>query len=103
VRAHYALLTWADDRWRVEHRAVPYDLDRIRESFQASGFLAEGGAFAQAALLTIETGRNAIGDLYGHIDRLAADAGLHEWDAVPDAVWERAMATFDWDAYGVVQ
>jgi predicted phosphodiesterase len=100
VRARYALLTWQNDRWRVEHRAVPYELDRVRESFRDSGFLAEGGAFARAALLNVETGRNAIGDLYGYIDRLAVDAGLGDWDAVPDGVWERAMATFDWDAYG---
>jgi predicted phosphodiesterase len=100
ARARYALLTWEGDRWRVEHRSVPYDLDRIRRGFRASGLLGEGGAFARAALLTIETGRNAIGHLYAHIDRLAVGAGLEGWDAVPDAVWERALATFDWDAYG---
>lgn len=99
VRAHYALLTWEDDRWEVEHRAVPYDLDRVRQGFRASGLLAEGGAFARAMLLTIETGQNAIGHLFSHIDRLAVGAGLENWIVVPDALWERAVATFDWGAY----
>jgi predicted phosphodiesterase len=99
-RAHYALLAWEDDRWEVELRAVPYDLESVREDFRSSGFLAEGGAFARAALLGVETGRNVIGFLYWHIDRLAADAGLNEWDAVPDALWDQAIASFDWDAYG---
>jgi predicted phosphodiesterase len=102
ARARYALLTWEDGRWRVEHRAVPYDLDRLREGFRDSGFLGEGGPFARAALLNIETGRNVIGHLYWHIDGLAADAGLEDWDAVPDGVWERALATFDWEAYSDV-
>ncbi|MGD9030974.1 MAG: metallophosphoesterase family protein [Anaerolineae bacterium] len=99
TRAHYALLTWVDGRWCVEHRAVPYDLDRVRRAFRTTGFLGEGGAFARAALLTIETGQNAIGQLYAHIDRLAVAAGLDDWDAVPDPLWERAMTTFDWGAY----
>jgi predicted phosphodiesterase len=103
VRAYYALLTTEGDGWQVKQRAVPYDLDRVRESFHDSGFLAEGGAFARAALLSVETGRNVIGDLYMHIDRLAVHAGLGNWDAVPDELWERGMATFDWDAYGVVR
>jgi len=99
VRAHYALLTWEGDRWQVEHRAVPYDLDRVRRSFHASGLLAEGGAFARAMLLTIEAGQNAIGHLFSHIDRLAAGAGLEDWVVVPDDLWERAVASFDWEAY----
>jgi len=100
ARAHYALLIWDGDRWRVEHRAVPYDLDRVRKAFHRSGFLAEGGPFARAALLNIQSARNALGYLYWHIDRLAAGAGLGEWDSVPDALWDRAIASFNWDEYG---
>jgi predicted phosphodiesterase len=99
ARARYALLAWVDDRWQVEHRAVPYGLDRVRQDFHASGFLTEGGAFARAALLTIETGQNAIGHLYSHIDRVAVGAGLEDWVVIPDILWERAVATFDWDTY----
>jgi predicted phosphodiesterase len=100
TRAHYAQLTRENGRWQVEHRSVPYDLNRIRQDFRGSGFLAEGGAFARAALLTIESGQNAIGHLYAHIDGVAAAEGLDDWVVVPDALWERAVATFDWDAYG---
>jgi predicted phosphodiesterase len=100
VRAHYALLTWDGDRWQVEHRAVPYDLDRVRRAFRTSGFLAAGGEFARAMLLTVESGQNVIGHLFSHIDRLAVGAGLEGWVVVPDALWERALATFDWGAYG---
>jgi predicted phosphodiesterase len=99
ARAHYALLTWEDGRWRVEHRAVPYDLDRLRSAFRSRGFLAAGGEFARAMLLTIESGQNVIGHLFSHIDRLAVEAGLAGWVIVPDALWEHALATFDWEAY----
>lgn len=52
----YALLTWEDGRWQVEHRAVAYDVTRVRQAFRDRGFLAEGGVFARAYLFSIETG-----------------------------------------------
>jgi len=97
VRAQYALLTWQDDHWQVEHQAVPYDLDRIRAAFRESGLLAEGGAFAQACLLAIETGQNVAGHFVSYVYGLAAEAGFDDCDVVPDAIWDRAVATFDWD------
>jgi len=66
TRAQYALLTWQDHHWSVEHRAVPYDLDRIRAAFRASGLLVEGGALARAFLLSIETGQNIGSYLLAH-------------------------------------
>jgi len=97
TRAQYALLTWADGRWQVEHRAVAYDLTRVRRAFRDRGFLAEGGAFARAYLLSIETGRNVVG--HSHIDRLALEAGVEDWDVVPEAIWDRAVTTFRWTEY----
>ena len=96
VRAQYALLIWQNGHWRAEHRAVVYDLDRVREAFRESGLLAEGGAFARACLRDIETGRNVAGYFLSHVRGLAAEAGFEGRDVVPDAIWERAVATFDW-------
>ena len=97
VRAQYALLTWQDDHWQAEHQAVPYDLDQVRAAFRESGLLAEGGAFARACLLSIETGQNVAGYFVSHVHELAAEAGFEGGDVVPDSIWERAVATFNWD------
>jgi predicted phosphodiesterase len=97
VRAQYALLTWREGRWWAEQRAVPYDLDRVRAGFRASGLLEAGGVFARSSLLTIETGRNVQGYLVAHIYGMAAEAGFGGRVVVPDAIWERAVDTFDWD------
>lgn len=97
VRAQYALLIWQNGRWRAEHRAVSYDLDRVRDAFRESGLLAEGGAFARACLRSIETGRNVAGYFLVHVRGLAAEAGFEGCDVVPDAIWERAVATFNWE------
>jgi predicted phosphodiesterase len=97
TRAQYALLTWQDGCWRAEHRAVGYDLDRIRAAYRESGLLAEGGAFARAWLLTIETAQNVSGRLVAHFSRLAAQAGFGDWDSIPEAIWSQAEATFDWE------
>jgi predicted phosphodiesterase len=98
-RAQYALLTWRHGRWRVEHRAVAYDLDRLRRAFRESGLLAEGGPFARAYLLSIETGQNVVGRLFWHLDRLAREAGLGDWMVLPDTIWARAVSTFPWEDY----
>ncbi len=97
VRAQYALLTWQNDHWQAQHRAVPYDLEHIRAAFRESGLLAAGGAFARACLLAIETGHNVAGHFVSHVYGLAARAGFEDCDVVPDAIWEHAVATFDWD------
>jgi putative phosphoesterase len=100
VCAQYALLTWRDGRWQAEHRAVSYDLEQIRTSFRESGLLEEGGALARLFLLSIETGQNVADDFFSYAHGLAAQAGFEDHDAIPDATWEQAAATFDWDRYG---
>jgi len=97
-RARYALLTWHAGRWQVEQRAVPYDLGLLEAAFEKSGLLAEGGAFARACLLWYETGHCVTCRLLDHAYRLAAAAGLADCEAVPDDIWEQAVATFDWPA-----
>jgi putative phosphoesterase len=99
MRAQYAVVTWQDDRWEVEHYAVPYDLTQMRRIFQESGLLEEGGALARAFLLSIETGQNVGEDWLSFTYRLAAETGFKNCDVVPDAIWEQAAATFDWDKY----
>ncbi len=99
VRSQYALLTWRDDHWQVEHRAVPYDLEEIRAAFQESGLLEAGGALARAFLLSVETARNVALDFLAYVNKLAAEAGSKDCETVPDDVWRRAAATFNWNDY----
>jgi predicted phosphodiesterase len=96
VRAQYAVLTWQRGEWRAEHRAIPYDLDRIRDAYRESGALAQGGGFTRALLRCIETGQNVPGHLLDHFYALAARAGFGDQDVIPDSIWEQAVATFDW-------
>jgi putative phosphoesterase len=97
VGAQYALLTWQGDRWQAEHHAVGYDLERLRAALRESGALEAGGALMRAFLLGMETGRNIGKDFLTHAYGLAAEAGFEGCDAVPDEIWERAAATFDWE------
>lgn len=97
VRAQYAMLTWQRGQWHAEHRAIPYNLDRIRGAYQESGLLAQGGGFTRALLRCIETGQNVPGHLLDHFHTLAAKAGFGDQDVIPDSIWEQAIATFDWE------
>ncbi len=100
TRAQYALLTWRNGRWHAGHHAVSYDHTRVRAAFRESGLLEEGGALAQAFLLSIETGKNVAECLLRHAYRLAAEAGLRDCAVVPDAIWDQAAASFDWRESG---
>ena len=61
-RAQYAVLhreegarrSGTGREWRVEFRQVPYDLDRILEVYESSGFLAEGGVTARLLRMELE-------------------------------------------------
>ncbi len=97
VRAQYALLTWEDGRWQVEQRAIQYDLLRTRAAYHESGELAAGGAMARAFLLCVETGRNVPGWFVDTVRRLARKAGYKDLNSVPEALWEQAETTFDWE------
>ena len=66
-----------------------------------TGSLEEGGALMRAFLLGMETGRNVGEDFLAHAYGLAAKAGFKDGDAVPDEIWERAAATFDWEEAGL--
>ncbi|MFN2183883.1 MAG: metallophosphoesterase family protein [Anaerolineae bacterium] len=98
TRAQYALLTWEGRRWKAELRAVDYGLGPIRAAYQKSGILIIEGAFALAQLRGIETGQNVPGRLVLHCRRHATEAGIPESEAIPDAMWDEAVATFDWEA-----
>jgi putative phosphoesterase len=96
--AQYALLTWQDSHWHVDHRIVEYDLQQIREAFRESGLMYEGGALARSFLRSIETGENVADWFLTYAYDLAAEAGQKEQAVVPDEIWERAATTFDWEA-----
>jgi predicted phosphodiesterase len=97
--AQYALLTWDGGRWQAEHRSIPYDLARIRADFEESGLLSEGGPLARAFLLSIERGDNVGMRFLDGAYALAAQAGYPGGETIPDAVWEQAAATWDWERY----
>jgi putative phosphoesterase len=96
-RAQYAILTWQSRRWRVEHRAVPYAIERTRAAFRESRLLEDGGGFARAGFLAIETGQNVPGRFIKHARSAATQAGFARDAVLPDAVWEQIEATFDWE------
>lgn len=98
VRAQYALLSWEGDRWEATHRAIGYDLGWIRAAYEESGYLVEGGVFARACLVGIETGQNVPGALVSHVSRLATEAGWEGHEVVPHDIWEQAIETFKWTA-----
>ncbi len=96
-RAQYALLTWQGDQWQVEQRAIPYDLAQTRADYVSSGLLDQG-AMARAFLLVSETGLNVSGYLVTHAQEMAAQTGS-DGSFLSDSIWDRAVATFDWDRY----
>ena len=63
------------------------------------GFLEEGGAFAQAFLLSIETGQDVIESFFSYAFELVAKAGISDSNIIPDKIWDQASTTFEWSRY----
>lgn len=96
-RATCAILTWTGDRWSVKHRFITYDVGQLRRTYETTGCLADGGAFARACFLASESGHNVALRLVRHTYRAAAAQGLDTDAGVPDDVWDDAVACFDWE------
>jgi putative phosphoesterase len=96
-RAQYAILTWQGNHWQTQRRAIPYDIERTRAAFQENGLLKEGGGFARACLLNMETGQNVPGRFIEYACQVATQAGLERNATLPDTMWEHIETTFDWE------
>ncbi len=94
--AEYAILSWQEKGWQVEHRAIHYDLAAVRSAFEDSGLLAPSGALGRAFLLSIECGQDVARNFLDYAYRLAEQAGCANQRNVPDEIWERAETAFDW-------
>jgi len=95
-RATYAILTWTGGRWSAEHRFITYDVGQLRRTYETTGCLADGGAFARACLLASESGHNVALRLVQHTYGAAAAQGLDTSAGIPDENWDAAVAGFDW-------
>jgi putative phosphoesterase len=98
--AQYAILTWKTGGWEVEHHSAVYDHSLIRTAFIESGLLQEGGALALGVLLSIENGKDVAMDFLNYAYHKAAEAGFSECEYVPDAIWDAAAESFDWERKG---
>jgi hypothetical protein len=98
VGAQYALLTWTGLCWDAELCRVSYDVALVQDAFYESGLLEEVGAFARTLVCCLGTGRNVTQDFLSYARRLAAEVGMEAARVIPDEIWERADATYDWIA-----
>jgi putative phosphoesterase len=96
LRAEYAVISGSPEGWVVEPVRVSYDLDAVRRAFTESGLLAAGGPLARAALLSVELAQDVFVDFVQHSFHVAEAANCPDRQAVPDEIWERAEATYDW-------
>lgn len=95
--ARYARMTWESGRWQPDLRTVVYDTSPIRPAYEASGFLAEGGALARGWMETTICGEDIIRYFFLHYTAVLRKRGLSPGEAIPDALWLEIEASFDWD------
>jgi predicted phosphodiesterase len=97
--AQYALLDWTCAGWKVDLRAVPYDIPRVRQEYIQSGMLEAAPGMARACLANIETGLNVAWFFILHVVAVARAHGVDVSTFVPDSIWQDACSTFDWQKY----
>ena len=92
--ADYAVFTWSNDEWSVEHCAVEYDLDAAYSSFLKSGALESGGAIAKASLLGRMIGVDVSLAFLSYVKEIQK-SGLFSYVEA----YESAEKSFDWQQY----
>jgi putative phosphoesterase len=90
----YAILSWENGRWEVEHREVHYDISLARKAFEDTGLLQEGGAIAECWLHDLENGINTLPRFVEFAYQQAAEAGYPDLPFVPDEIWDKAHELF---------
>lgn len=95
--AEYAILTWDDAGWKVEHHSAAYDHSLVRQAFTSTGLLQAGGALARSFLLSIETGKDVSMYFLNYAYQQASQAGYPDCEYIPDDIWDAAAESFDWE------
>jgi putative phosphoesterase len=98
--AHYAILDFVDDEWKVDHKTASYDTAIIKRAYIESGLLEAGSGYARVFLRACETGLNYYEMFMGHAHLIAKEAGYQDIEYFPDDVWEQAVDTFPWEQSG---
>jgi putative phosphoesterase len=93
-RADYAVLSWSNNRWSVEHRAVHYDLDAVKTQFKESGILETVGTFARTTLMCRMTGVDVALEFLLHVKKLESENSMNYIQA-----YSSAADSFNWDQY----
>ncbi len=95
-RADYSVLTWMNDRWSVEQKAVSYDLELEINEFHERGILETVGAFARATLLGRMTGVDVALEFLLYVKELTIQS---EEFVNYEHVYSAAVNSFDWGKY----
>lgn len=89
--AHYCIIEWIEDRWQVEYRGIPYDIDKFRRMFHNSSLMEKGGLWPKCIIKSVEEGIN-----WGPLcSKRAYDYAIEEgfeadYKNIPDRYWEKA-------------
>jgi predicted phosphodiesterase len=92
-RAHYAVLEWQPNGWRVHFRQVVYDQRQLKTAYHSSGLLEQGGAFARCWLYNAMSGQNVP---WFFIRQFLAKV---EEGMPRERAWALVVQSFPWNAY----
>jgi hypothetical protein len=57
ISAQYGLFNWDGERWRCEHRSVPYDHEPVFAAWRDGGYLDDGSLATELMMLEYRTAR----------------------------------------------
>jgi hypothetical protein len=92
--ADYAVLTWSNDQWSVDLKAVPYNLKLVYNAFRDENIQGITGAFGRSTLLCRMTGLDVTLDYLLYVKELQREENLSY-----DIAYSDASESFDWEPY----
>lgn len=96
ILAEYVVLSTEQTKFKVVHRQVSYDINKVKKDFIKSGLLEEGGICAKMNLISIETGKCYYFAFKNYAKEYARKLGYIDEQDIPDEIWIEASKTWNW-------
>ena len=96
--AEYSTLTWSGEDWTEDHHYVKYNIDEVEKAFENTGIFNTGGAiWAKATMCGLRSGSNIALKFLRYAYDFAKKEGMEGSGLIPNDLWERVAASWDYN------
>lgn len=94
VAADFAVLTWCDEIWKVDHYSEGYSYDELYKSFISSGLYTDGGIWGKLVLQSLREGKNRNMEFIHKVIDEKKKSHDSTSGYFPNSIWDRCVESW---------